>query len=394
MKRIVQDTGIRKYYGDDFLTIQDEAMTIWEGMFGQFGDFIISGLNITDNGDGTYNISSGLVMLDGKVRRFYGATNVNLPIYLIAAEQTTSREYLYGGVKPAIVEYLATYQTTQPVGVNYMTINPTGNRTWRDAIQDSAYRMVTDALINAWNSHINSTSNPHNVTPAQIGAATTGLDNVADTTILNKLKNVDGTGSGLDADMLRGNPPDAFVRRSGDTISGNLTITGSNGDAIYFNNSNNVAVILDIIFPAKGGIAADQDLFLGSSNGYIRFVKGQTSTSTQLGYIDPNAVIHLADFQLSSDRRLKTDIGELPDINIEQLHPVRFRFKDSDNYQYGFIAQELLQVLPELVRQNEEGYYEISYISLIAILTKEIQKLKKEVDGLKNSLTPNTRKKD
>lgn len=36
--------------------------------------------------------------------------------------------------------------------------------------------------------------------------AVPSLGNVSDTTILNKIKNVDGTGSGLDADLLRGYP--------------------------------------------------------------------------------------------------------------------------------------------------------------------------------------------
>ncbi len=237
MREIVQDTGKRPYTGDDFLMLQDEMKAIWEGLFAPFGDFIISGLDIIDNGDGTYNVSEGLVMLDGKIRHFDEAQNVTLPIYIIPVEETINKQYFDGGVKPAIKNYKATYQTDMPSGIDYITINETGNRTWRDAIQGGLYQWLTNDQKTNLLSHLSDINNPHQVTPSQIGAATqTALDNhvnnmnnphqvtlaqlqaakddlsnVSDSTILTKLKNVDGVGSGLDADTLQGNQPSAFA---------------------------------------------------------------------------------------------------------------------------------------------------------------------------------------
>jgi len=45
--------------------------------------------------------------------------------------------------------------------------------------------------------------------------ANTSLSNVSDSTVLNKVKNVDGSGSGLDADLVDGQHASAFLRRDG-----------------------------------------------------------------------------------------------------------------------------------------------------------------------------------
>ena len=87
----------------------------------------------------------------------------------------------------------------------------------------------------------------------------------------------------------------------------------------------------------------------------------------------------------SSDGRLKTCTGRLEGglELVERLRPVRFRWKTeefpdrgfSDGPQIGFIAQEVLKVLPELVTQDDEGYYAMDYGRLTAVLTAAVQEL-------------------
>ena len=45
------------------------------------------------------------------------------------------------------------------------------------------------------------------------------------------------------------------------------------------------------------------------------------------------------------------------------------------------IAQEIEQIMPELVKTNEAGWKTVSYTPLIAVLIDAINKLKKEVDS-------------
>lgn len=97
-----------------------------------------------------------------------------------------------------------------------------------------------------------------------------------------------------------------------------------------------------------------------------------------------------------SDLRLKKDIEQLhPEGNLAkllQLNGVRFKWKDNDNIlNLGFIAQEVLPIVPESVRYDElNDIYSMEYTALIPILVegiKEQQKIieaqQKQIDKLK-----------
>lgn len=51
----------------------------------------------------------------------------------------------------------------------------------------------------------------------------------------------------------------------------------------------------------------------------------------------------------------------------------------------GFIAQEVQNVIPELVLSSDDKL-SVNYIGIIPILTKAVQELKAEVDALKREL--------
>lgn len=99
----------------------------------------------------------------------------------------------------------------------------------------------------------------------------------------------------------------------------------------------------------------------------------------------------------SSDRRLKKNIKSITnslDI-IEKLNPVQFNWnqkakelnkeKDERN-NYGLIAQEVEEILPELIHPIYDKYKSVDYEQLIPILIQSIKELKEEVDKLKNKI--------
>jgi hypothetical protein len=94
-----------------------------------------------------------------------------------------------------------------------------------------------------------------------------------------------------------------------------------------------------------------------------------------------------SDFAITtSDRRLKKNIQPLEgEMNLSEivdlLRPVSFEMIDDDTHsqRYGFIAQELEQVLPSLVistnvSDKDSGTKAVIYQDMIAILTLMIQK--------------------
>jgi hypothetical protein len=85
----------------------------------------------------------------------------------------------------------------------------------------------------------------------------------------------------------------------------------------------------------------------------------------------------------SSDRRFKTDITPLTAAldAVEKMQSVRYKWKDrpGDTHpHYGFIAQEMEKVLPEMVLTDNEGYKSIRYIELIPVLVNALQELSAE----------------
>jgi len=87
-----------------------------------------------------------------------------------------------------------------------------------------------------------------------------------------------------------------------------------------------------------------------------------------------------------SDERLKQNIVPLVDeALLLQLEPKQFTFKsDSANKKrYGLIAQEVKQIIPEIVLGDEEnGTLTVDYASLIPLLIKQIKTLTAQVNSL------------
>jgi hypothetical protein len=95
---------------------------------------------------------------------------------------------------------------------------------------------------------------------------------------------------------------------------------------------------------------------------------------------------------LSSDRRLKKDIVDIEDTEIDdmdKLHPVTYSWKDDKHNKkhYGFIAQDVQKIYPHLTETKIMGeYLTINYNELIPVMVKQIQNLKKELEDVKKVL--------
>ena len=109
----------------------------------------------------------------------------------------------------------------------------------------------------------------------------------------------------------------------------------------------------------------------------------------------------------TSDYRLKENIRQLGNDNLSKLmdmNVVKYKFKNyeislgdtatvphyafDDNNpllksdHFGLIAQELMEIYPELVIEGQDGYLTVNYVELIPILVKSIQELNEKVEEL------------
>lgn len=157
MKRQTQVLGVRNWYGDAFVSLQEEPLKVIDGFFSQYGAFVLSGCEVKANGS-KYDIAPGLVVLEGAgannatvkvVVPFAGITATALPVYLTLGYETETDVYNDGNVKPIAHIYKAVATTVKPAG-SYVQITQTGGVRFIDAIQDATHRFITDNERESW----------------------------------------------------------------------------------------------------------------------------------------------------------------------------------------------------------------------------------------------------
>jgi len=90
----------------------------------------------------------------------------------------------------------------------------------------------------------------------------------------------------------------------------------------------------------------------------------------------------------TSDEYLKKNIEPISSSKIDDiinLKPVQYSFKDDNKNKvhYGFIAQDVEKIYPELVKNSEMGYKTVNYIEFIPLLVKKINDNATEIEKLK-----------
>ncbi|MEZ4857614.1 MAG: tail fiber domain-containing protein [Flavobacteriaceae bacterium] len=194
-----------------------------------------------------------------------------------------------------------------------------------------------------------------------------------------------------------------IIHNSTGAASPHIMITASNantGSRIVFDNeaetTNNW-----VVFARADDTSTDSRFnIFHNGTGNIMVVTGdgkvgvnRTPTTNDFE-VDGNASKAVAGSWLAnSDRRLKKNIegieGKTALEKIEQMRGVTYFWNDTqtgmkrpENLQYGFIAQELMEVFPEKVTQDNLGFYQTAYGDYDPLFVEAIKELKKEMETL------------
>jgi hypothetical protein len=110
-----------------------------------------------------------------------------------------------------------------------------------------------------------------------------------------------------------------------------------------------------------------------------------TSTSVFTGNVVSSGIVTAQDFDSLSDINYKTNVETVENALeiVDSLRGVSFDWKESGTGSYGVIAQELQEVLPELVHGDNPKT--VNYNGIIGVLIEAIKELKAEVEELKKS---------
>ena len=92
----------------------------------------------------------------------------------------------------------------------------------------------------------------------------------------------------------------------------------------------------------------------------------------------------------SSDERLKDNVAEISNAldRVEKLRGVSFDWNDKQSvysgHDIGVIAQDVEEVLHELVENRDNGYKAVKYDKLTAVLIQAVKELSAKVKELEN----------
>ena len=89
-----------------------------------------------------------------------------------------------------------------------------------------------------------------------------------------------------------------------------------------------------------------------------------------------------------SDERLKKNIENLPYglSEVERMRPVGYDMKVDDRHEIGFIAQEMQELVPDIVTEGTDEMLGIKYDKLVPVLVNAIKELSEEVKQLKQKI--------
>lgn len=320
-------------------------------------------INTPDSGTGLTVSGGGITSTNGSITVSAGSVVISTGNLLLPTTSSTQGQIQLNGVR--VYHGYGTGNDFFGQNAGNFTLT-TGSATFNTACGDTALQSLT--------------------TGSQNMAVGTGAGNKVDTGSLNAFIGVNAgqnVAGGSENTVIGQASLNALTTGSYNTVIGR-----NSGNAYTTSESSNI-----IIGRSVTGTAAESNtLRIGAGTGtgagqlaaaFIQGISGVTVASSAA------VLINTSTGQLgtvASSARYKENIQDITQSNIMKLRPVSFNFKTDDTKatNYGFIAEEVAEHMPELVVYNTKGEPEtIQYHQMYALLLKEIQNLKKEVEELK-----------
>ena len=123
-----------------------------------------------------------------------------------------------------------------------------------------------------------------------------------------------------------------------------------------------------------------QNVFLVTSgSSYTKLMRVSGS-----GQLDVRGDIVAYSTFASSDARLKDDIRPIEDAidMTKTLNPVSFVWNNTEQADFGLIAQEVEEIFPEFVKEDMNGYKVVKYNSFVSLLIKTVQEQQLLIENL------------
>ena len=153
------------------------------------------------------------------------------------------------------------------------------------------------------------------------------------------------------------------------------------------------------------------------SGSYVGFLDNATSTIPKIGAVgnklildasqyvgikrtDPSYALDVSgtiratgDVIAYSDARVKENVETIPNAldKVKSMRGVGYNKIGEQKRSIGVIAQEMLEVMPEVVSQDEQGMYSVAYGNLVGVLIEAVKELEAKVESLEAKLDGSTK---
>lgn len=262
-------------------------------------------------------------------------------------------------------------------------INSTGNIETTSATGNVNVTSTTGTVDITGDSDVSITSTNSNVT---IDASTDSIALIGsvrldeqpakpDLTSYANILGIDADGNVINiaASAILGTETDSVIYRHNGTLTGQryMTMAGNN---LHFVNGSDTTVI-----------TTDGRMGIGTGT-----VTQGTGTANDIR-LDVNGDILAIQVHSSSDKRFKKDITQVSDAldKVMAIDGVTYKFRTEEfknrnfprSTQLGFIAQNVEQVLPEVVKTDGAGYKSVDYAKITALLNEAVKEQQQQIES-------------
>lgn len=128
------------------------------------------------------------------------------------------------------------------------------------------------------------------------------------------------------------------------------------------------------------------NLSIGSTVGHLVGINTHTTITGILSVTDDITAFY------SSDARLKDNITPIDDplAKVLSISGNTFTWNDKSHHtgeDVGVVAQEILEILPQIVTQRDSGYLAVDYQKIVPLLIEAIKELSAKVEKLEEKLS-------
>ena len=148
-------------------------------------------------------------------------------------------------------------------------------------------------------------------------------------------------------------------------------------------------------FPkGNGSILEDSIIYTDTFNDQVIIGDGEPDTNYQgsgvlkvSGSISSVSIYATHNIVAYSDARSKTNIETIPNAldKVDAIRGITYnKIEDPDGYRYmGVVAQELQNVIPEVVIEGIDGKLSVAYGNIVGVLIEAVKELRAEIEELK-----------